>query len=445
MHLAWSNRAKVMQTSRLWRRLCTLVIMAALWAVATWRAEAGDSFDGEWSAIAKCGASKFNPKTFPAYSISIALTVKDGRTSARRQLVVRPGFEEFSGNLTGSRPTIRGHGKFDGEPEELSFDTEYVASAVSDDRLVFTGTMMRKMPTVGRRAPVRDCELTMTRLRPAAPSVSSTAAARMPDAALEAPAQTNIALPSPERPASAPHPALEHDGRRVALVIGNSAYRSVSPLDNPSRDARLIADTLRRLHFSVVGGGALNDLDRAGLERAVQEFGTQLAGADVGLFYFAGHGVQVRGANYLVPVDSNPAREADVDFQMLDANLVLRQMEAAATRLNLVILDACRNNPFVPRGLRALDRGLAQMQAPEGTLISFATQPGSVAQDGANGHSPFATALAQAMLRPGLGLFDTFNDVGLAVQRATGGAQQPWLSSSPIAGTFYFAGPPTAH
>jgi hypothetical protein len=435
-----------MRTSRLWFRSCVHVILIALSAIATARAEAAESFDGEWLAIAKCGASKFHPKTFPAYSTSVALTVKDGRAAGRRQLVVHPGFEEFTGNLAGPRPTIRGHGKFDSDAEDLSFDTVYVASTVSDDRLVFAGTMVRRMPPVGRRAPVRDCELTMTRARPAGSSASSAAAGRMPDAAFDprAPAGTNVVLPGPERPASASHPALGHEGRRVALVVGNSAYRNVSPLDNPANDARLMADTLQRLHFSLVGGGALNDLDKAGLDRAVQEFGTQLQGADVGLFYFAGHGVQVHGANYLVPIDSNLTREADVAFEMLDAELVLRQMEAAATRLNLVILDACRNNPFVSRGLRALDRGLAQMRAPEGTLISFATQPGAVAQDGANGHSPFATALAQAMLRPGLGLFDTFNDVGLAVQRATGGAQQPWLSSSPIAGTFYFAGPPTA-
>jgi uncharacterized caspase-like protein len=230
-------------------------------------------------------------------------------------------------------------------------------------------------------------------------------------------------------------------GRRVALVIGNSAYRNVAPLDNPANDARLLADTLRGLDFTLVGGDALRDLDKAGLDRAVQAFGTALQGADVGLFYFAGHGVQVRGANYLVPIDANPAREADVDFQMLDAAIVLRQMEAAGTRLNLVILDACRNNPFGGRGLRAIDRGLAQMQAPEGTLISFATQPGNVAQDGADGNSPYTKALAQTIQRPRLGLFDTFNQVGLAVQRATGGAQQPWVSSSPIAGTFYFSQP----
>jgi hypothetical protein len=114
-------------------------------------------------------------------------------------------------------------------------------------------------------------------------------------------------------------------------------------------------------------------------------------------------------------------------------------MEGAGTRLNMVFLDACRNNPFGGRGLRALDTGLAQMRAPEGTLISFATQPGSVAQDGSDGHSPFTAALARTIRKPGLGIFDALNEVGLAVKDKTGGAQQPWFSTSPIKGAFYFA------
>ena len=111
--------------------------------------------------------------------------------------------------------------------------------------------------------------------------------------------------------------------------------------------------------------------------------------------------MQVRGSNYLVPVGANPTREADVDFQMVDINLVLRQMEGAGTKLNLVILDACRNNPFGGRGLRSADGGLAQMRAPEGTLISYATQPGSVAQDGGDGNSPYTKALATTIKQAG--------------------------------------------
>ncbi len=231
--------------------------------------------------------------------------------------------------------------------------------------------------------------------------------------------------------------------KRVALIIGNSAYANVTRLDNPKNDARLMADTLRSLGFQLVGDAAQLDLEKPALDRAVQSFGQQIQGADVALFYYAGHGVQVAGSNYLVPVNANPTREADVDFQMVDVNLVLRQMQGSGTRLNLVILDACRNNPFGGRGLRASEGGLAQMRAPEGTLISYATQPGSVAQDGTDGHSPYTRALATTVRRAGLDIFQTFNQVGLAVKRSTGGSQQPWVSSSPIDGAFYFV-PPTA-
>lgn len=152
-----------------------------------------------------------------------------------------------------------------------------------------------------------------------------------------------------------------HAEKRVALVVGNSAYRNVTPLDNPAHDAKLMADTLLSLGFTLVGGGAQLDLDKAGFDGAVQSFGNQLQGATVGLFYYVGHGVQVRGVNYLVPIGANPTKEADIDFQTLDTNLVLRQMEGAGTKLNIVVLDACRNNPFGGRGLRGTESGLAQM------------------------------------------------------------------------------------
>src|SRR5271154_5959662 len=147
----------------------------------------------------------------------------------------------------------------------------------------------------------------------------------------------------------------------------------------------MMADTLRSLGFTLIGNGAQVDLDKAAFDDVLQKFGNQLVGADVALFYYAGHGVQVRGANYLVPVNANPAREADVLLQAVDPSLVLASMEGAGTKLNMVLLDACRNNPFGGRGLRGTEGGLAQMRAPEGKLVSYATQPGSVARDGAGG------------------------------------------------------------
>jgi hypothetical protein len=233
-----------------------------------------------------------------------------------------------------------------------------------------------------------------------------------------------------------------HAEKRVALVIGNSAYQSVPRLPNPDADAKLMSDTLLSLGFFVVGGGAQIDLDKTRFDAALQEFKTQLVGADVALFYYAGHGVETHGLNYLVPVDAHPQEEADVFSQMVSTTDVLDQLEKSGTRINLVLLDACRDNPFRDHGVRSNTGGLAQMPAPVGTLISFATQPRSVSLDGDGGHSPYTRALVEAMQKPGYGLFKTFNSVGLAVEKATAGQQLPWVSSSPISGNFYFAGKP---
>lgn len=237
---------------------------------------------------------------------------------------------------------------------------------------------------------------------------------------------------------------LSRAEKRIALVVGNSAYQNAPPLSNPKNDATLIAATLRKAGFALIGDRAHLDLDKTALEKAIKSFGAALIGADVALFYYAGHGIQIRGSNYLVPVSANPAREADVGLEAVDVAMVLQQMEGSGTRLKLVILDACRNNPFSGRGLRSTQSGLAQLQAPEGTLLSYATQPGNVALDGAGDNSPYTAALVQTIQKPGIDVFQTFNQVGLLVKRATGGAQQPWVSSSPIDGDFHFTANATA-
>ncbi len=232
-------------------------------------------------------------------------------------------------------------------------------------------------------------------------------------------------------------PALAAE-RRVALVIGNGAYRHVSRLANPPGDARALAAALAEVGFEIVGGRPLVDADKAAMEGAIRSFGRELRGGAVGLFYYAGHGIQVRGQNYLLPVTANVAGESDVKYELVDAGFVLDEMANAGNRLNVMILDACRNNPFGDRGLRSASSGLAQVQAPAGTVIGYATQPGAVAKDGEGDHSPYTAALVAAIRRPGLSLFDTFNEVGLRVKRATAGEQQPWLSTSPIEGQFSF-------
>lgn len=226
--------------------------------------------------------------------------------------------------------------------------------------------------------------------------------------------------------------------KRVALVIGNSAYEKFARLPNPVNDAKLVADTLIDLNFTLIGGGAQRDLDKAGFDKAVRAFGLALESADIGLFYFAGHGVEVKGTNYLIPVDANTQREADVDFQLISLDLILRQIGSAKTKLNFVMLDACRNNPLA--GARSAGGGLAVAKASTGTLISYATQPGNVALDGEDGHSPYTKALARTMRKPGLPQFEFLNEVGLLVKILTNDAQEPWQSSSPIGIKFYFAG-----
>lgn len=231
---------------------------------------------------------------------------------------------------------------------------------------------------------------------------------------------------------------------RVALVIGNGAYQNAAPLPNPPHDATLIAETLSQLGFTLVGGGPLIDADKPAMEKAIREFGRQLQGGAVGLFYYSGHGIQVNGSNYLIPVTANIASDVDVKYELMDVGYVLDEMTHAGNRLNIVILDACRNNPFAKKGTRAMSSGLGQVNAPAGTVIGYATQPDNVAADGTGSNSPYTAALAQALHKPGLDLFGVFNEVGLEVKQATAGQQQPWLSASPIEGRFFFAGEPEA-
>ena len=222
---------------------------------------------------------------------------------------------------------------------------------------------------------------------------------------------------------------------RVALVIGNGGYRQ-GGLTNPKRDARLMAKTLKRLGFEV---HAHVDLDQRGLKRAIRDFGDRLQALEggVGLFYYAGHGAQVDGRNYLVPVDARIERASDIPIDSVDVATVLARMEGARTRMNIVILDACRNNPF-RSATRALgDQGLASIDAPRGTLLAYATAPGSVALDGAGANGTYTAALARQMTHPGLEIAYLFRSVRTAVREQTEGAQVPWESSS-LEGRFFF-------
>ena len=166
---------------------------------------------------------------------------------------------------------------------------------------------------------------------------------------------------------------------RQALVIGNSAYDHTSRLRNPTNDARAISQTLSRLGFEVE---TLTDVNQRQMEQAINQFGDKLRNRrGVGLFYYAGHGMQVQGENYLLPIDINPRSAADIRYDAVPVGKLLGQMEEAANGMNLVILDACRNNPF-PQSFRSATQGLAQVNAPTDSFISYATAPKQVAVDG---------------------------------------------------------------
>jgi formylglycine-generating enzyme required for sulfatase activity len=232
--------------------------------------------------------------------------------------------------------------------------------------------------------------------------------------------------------------ALQAEETRIALVIGNSDYAS-GPLPNPANDAKLIGDELTSLGFDVI---ARRNADQITMKRAIQEFGSRLEKAGpgaVGLFYYAGHGVQLSGRNYLIPTTARIEREGDVEIEAVSADWVIEQMRYARNRLNIVILDACRNNPFT-RSMRSVDHGLATMDAPAGILIAYSTAPGAVAADGTGRNSPYTEALTQAMREMHEPVEQVFKHVRVGVMSATSGKQVPWESSS-LTGDFYFAAP----
>ncbi len=230
--------------------------------------------------------------------------------------------------------------------------------------------------------------------------------------------------------------------KRVALVIGNSAYQFTSPLLNPANDARLIAEKLRATGFEVLEHTNLGHQD---MRRAFANYTSRIEqyGRDtVGLIFYAGHGLQVNGQNYIMPVDARIAKEADVEVDAINASTLMRSIALSGNKLNVIILDACRNNPYRAK-FRSAARGLARMDAPVGSLVAFSTAPGMVAADGSGANSPYSQSLAKAITTPGLKIEDMFKRVRNDVYTQTKGAQVPWESSS-IFRDFYFAQPPTA-
>jgi glutamate/aspartate transport system substrate-binding protein len=219
---------------------------------------------------------------------------------------------------------------------------------------------------------------------------------------------------------------------RVALVIGNAAYQK-SPLRNPVNDARAIADRLQRLGFTVIRRENLRSKE---IGAALREFRSRVSAGGVALFFYAGHGLQVKGVNYLPTVDADIETEEDVPTQSLNVGQVLELMEEGKARVNLVFLDACRDNPFA-RKFRSISRGLAKVDAASGTLISFATRPGSVAADGEGKNGLYTEHLLKHMEEPGLPIEQVLKRVGASVKLASKGRQEPWTEGL-LDGDFYF-------
>lgn len=215
---------------------------------------------------------------------------------------------------------------------------------------------------------------------------------------------------------------------RHALVVGNAQYK-VGRLRNPVNDAKDMATALSQLGFKVQ---LFLNSNQVSMEEGITQFGEYLRKyGGIGLFFFAGHGMQIKGRNYLIPIDANIKREGNVKYSAIDAGTVLSEMESAENLVNIVILDACRNNPFA-RSWRGNNRGLAQMDAPSGSLIIYSTAPGSVAADGNGNNGIFTKHLLANINSPGVDVELLLRNVRIGVSEETNGEQIPWSASSMI-------------
>jgi hypothetical protein len=222
--------------------------------------------------------------------------------------------------------------------------------------------------------------------------------------------------------------------KRLALLIGNADY-TFGSLSNPVNDVRAMGEILGNVGFEVM---KYENLTQKDLKKAIDNFGTRLSGYDVGLFYYAGHGIQANGFNYLIPVDAQLTSYEDIDYDCVQADRILGKMEYAATKVNIIILDACRNNPFERQWTRSTSgKGLAFMDAPSGSLIAYATSPGRTAADGSGKNGLYTSILLKYIQQKGLQIEEVFKNVRREVESQSGGSQIPWESTS-LKGQFYF-------
>ena len=220
--------------------------------------------------------------------------------------------------------------------------------------------------------------------------------------------------------------------KRIALVVGNAAYKK-HPLKNPRNDADDMSQTLKGANFTVID---LRDATLSQMRSAVRQFGDKLLENDIGLVYYSGHGVEVKGRNYFIPVNADIEREDEIADQGLDVSLILEKMTTAGKGVNILVVDACRDDPF-GRSFRSVSKGLVTMDAPRGTIIAYSTSPGRVASDGDGRNSPYTSALVKAIQTPNRPIEQVFKEVRRAVQEETKNQQTPWENTS-LSGDFYF-------
>jgi len=229
---------------------------------------------------------------------------------------------------------------------------------------------------------------------------------------------------------------IEETGRRLALVIGNANYSLGGTLANPINDAIAMSEVLKKVGFEV---NTYTNADQKTIKKAMDEFGEKLDDYNVGLFYYAGHGVQVNGTNYIIPIDANLKKEQDVDYDCVEIGRILGKMEDSGNETNIIILDACRDNPFERTwsGRSARTRGLAFMAAPSGSIIAYATAPGNTASDGPGKNGLYTETLLECIQMPGLQIEEVFKNVRILVEKKSNNTQTPWESTS-LKGEFYF-------
>lgn len=227
--------------------------------------------------------------------------------------------------------------------------------------------------------------------------------------------------------------------KRLALVIGNSTYEHGGSLPNPVNDANAIAQALQSVGFEVM---KYQNVTQREMKMAINAFGQKLNGYEVGVFYYAGHGIQNQGMNYMIPIEADLQTEAQVEFDCVAADRVLAFMDAAEVKVNVIIMDACRNNPFERSWHRSANgNGLAMMNAPTGSLIAYATAPGKVASDGTGSNGLYTSALLKYIHDPKLTIEQVFKKVRTEVTEKSGGAQVPWETTSLTGDDFYFSAP----